>query len=254
MRPMQPMTFTDRLVPLENISNTRDLGGVRGAGGRPLQAGKLFRSGNPALGSGADLERLRTLKLDLVIDFRSEGEKTPGERPFGDAFRWVATPVLEGTMAMHALMPRLVSGSPESMAAMMLEVYRDFPVRYQSAFSGFLKAAEDGPTLMYHCTAGKDRTGFASLLLLAALGVAPEVIMANYLESNHWNQRFNAGIEASVGALGVDVAVLKPLLDVRKEYLEASMTTIGQQYGGMESYLREVLGVDVGRLRGAYLV
>ncbi|MGO4327411.1 tyrosine-protein phosphatase [Cupriavidus sp. 2TAF22] len=238
---------------LDNVVNLRDLGGLGTQDGRRVRSGKLFRSGNPAFASVADMARLRALQLDMVIDFRSSGEKSPEEGAFGQAFRWVATPVLEGSMSMAELMPRMRDGSPAQMEAFMLEVYGDFPRKYQAAFGGFLKTAEAGGNLLYHCTAGKDRTGFASLLLLAGLGVGREAIMANYLESNHWNQGFNAQMSARAAQGGVDPEVMRPLLEVRASYLEASMQAIERDYGGMAAYLGEVLAVDVRRLRQAYL-
>ncbi|WP_174427112.1 tyrosine-protein phosphatase [Cupriavidus basilensis] len=241
-------------LALDNVVNLRDLGGLAARDGRRVRAGKLFRSGNPGLASAADMERLRALQLDMVIDFRSAGEKTAAESPFGEAFRWVATPVLEGSMSMAELMPRLRDGSAEQMEAFMLEVYGDFPRKYQAAFGGFLKTAEQGGNLLYHCTAGKDRTGFASMLLLAGLGVERGIIMANYLESNHWNQGFNQKMSAGAAQFGVDPAVMWPLLAVKASYLEASMHAIEQDYGGIDAYLGDVLKVDAERLRQAYLV
>ncbi len=240
-------------LAFDNVSNARDLGGLVGAGGRRVRAGKLFRSGNPGLASAADIERLVALGPDMVIDFRSPGEKSVEERGFGERFRWVAVPVLEGSMAMDVLMPRLRDGSPAQMSAFMLEVYRDFPQRYREAFGGFLKTAESGKTLFYHCTAGKDRTGFASLLLLSALGVGQDDILANYLASNHWNARFNEGALSKLSAFGVRPEVVMPLLEVTPAYLEASVRAIEEVSGGIERYLRESLCVDVDRLRDHYL-
>ncbi|MGT2427730.1 tyrosine-protein phosphatase [Cupriavidus basilensis] len=239
---------------LENVVNIRDLGGLPTRDGHRVRAGKLFRSGNPGLASAADMERLRALQLDAVIDFRSPGEKSAAESPFGQAFRWVATPVLEGSMSMAELMPRLREGSAAQTEAFMLEVYGDFPRKYQAAFGGFLKLAEQGGNLLYHCTAGKDRTGFASLLLLAGLGVERDTIMANYLESNHRDQGFNQKMSAGAAQFGVDPAVMWPMLEVKASYLEASMQAIEQEYGGIDAYLGEVLKVDAERLRRAYLV
>jgi protein-tyrosine phosphatase len=156
------------------------------------------------LASAADLDRLHSLDLDIVVDFRSPGEKSPAEAAFGERFHWLAVPVLEGSMAMDVLVPRLRASTPTQMHDFMLDVYRDFPVRYREAFGAFLRHAEAGRTLFYHCTAGKDRTGFASLLLLSALGVSQDEIVANYLESNHWNRRLNEDVLARVAPIGVD--------------------------------------------------
>ncbi len=240
-------------LELETIPNARDLGGLVGLNGRRVSPGKLFRSANPALASAADLDRLHALDIDIVVDFRSPDEKSPAEAAFGERFHWVSVPVLEGSMAMDVLMPRLRASTPAQMHAFMLDVYRDFPVRYSEAFGAFLRHAEAGRTLFYHCTAGKDRTGFASLLLLSALGVPQDEIVANYLESNHWNRRFNDDVLARVAPIGVQAEVMMPLLEVRPEYLEASMDAIGQAYGSVAQFLADGLRIDVEQLRAHYL-
>jgi len=244
---------SDDDLGLETVCNARDLGGLAGAGGRRVRTGRLYRSGNPALASKADIERLHALDLDVVVDFRSPGEKSPAEADFGDRFNWVAVPVLEGSMAMDVLMPRLRDSTPAEVDAFMLGVYRDFPVRYRDAFGGFMQTAQAGKTLLFHCTAGKDRTGFASLLLLSALGVGQDDILANYLESNRRNQRFNEQALTQVARFGIRPEVMMPLLEVRASYLEASVRTIEDAYGSINGYLRDGLDVDVARLRGHYL-
>lgn len=246
-------TATQAELLFDTISNARDLGGLAGAGGCRVRHGRLYRSGNPALASAADLDRLHALGLDMVVDFRSPGEKSPDEAAFGQRFRWLAVPVLDGSMAMDVLMPRLRTSTPAQVDAFMLAVYRDFPGRYRDAFAGFMRTAQGGKTLLFHCTAGKDRTGFASLLLLAALGVAQDDILANYLESNRRNAQFNETALARMGQFGVLAEVMMPLLEVRASYLDASVQAIEQGWGSIDNYLRDALEVDVAQLREHYL-
>ena len=240
-------------LPLETISNARDLGGLVGAHGRRVRHGKLFRSGNPAVASAADIEQLRALALDLVVDFRSPGEKSADEAAFGRHFNWVATPVLDGSMAMDVLMPRLRESTPEQVHDFMVQAYADFALRYRPSFASLMQSAQAGKTLLFHCTAGKDRTGFASLLLLSALGVSADDILADYLASNEHNRRFIAGVLAQIVPLGVREEVMMPLLEVRPDYLDASLRAIEGEYGSVDRYLRDGLEVDAGRLREHYL-
>ncbi|WP_082073286.1 tyrosine-protein phosphatase [Pseudomonas sp. LFM046] len=245
--------LTGTALPLENVHNLRDLGGLRSRDGRRVRAGRLFRSGNPGLASVADIGLLRTLGLDDVIDFRSPEEKSPEEGGFADAFHWVALPVLEGTMSMKELVPRLQAATRQEMDDFMLRIYRDFPVKHQAVFGQFMKAAEAGRTLLYHCSTGKDRTGFATLLLLSAFDVAPDMILANYLESNHWNQRLIQGLLTRLASLDISPEVAMPLLEVRAGYLQASLQTIEQEWGTTARFLSEALSVDVQRLQAHYL-
>lgn len=148
--------------------------------------------------------------------------------------------------------PSFEPGSPS--APFLFENNRDFPLKHQSTFGRFLKTAEAGPTLLYHCSAGKDRAGFATLLLLSALGVAPDAILANYLESNHQNRRLIREILTRLNSLGIAHDVAMPLLEVRPGYLLASLHTIQQEWGSMAKFLGEVMVVEVEQLRAHYLV
>ena len=241
------------LQTFENIHNLRDLGGLRSRDGRRVRSGRLFRSGNPGMASAVDIARLRTLGLDAVVDFRSPEEKSPEESGFADAFNWVALPVLEGSMSMSELVPRLRSATRQEMDDFVLQLYRDFPIKHQSAFGSFMKVAEAGPTLLYHCSTGKDRAGFATYLLLSALDVDLDAILANFLESNHWNRRLIQGLLGRIESLGISPDVAMPLLEVRSGYLQTSLQTIEQEWGSTAQFLSEVLGIDVQRVREHYL-
>ncbi len=239
---------------MQNIQNLRDLGGLVGADGRVIAPHRLYRSGNPALGTSEDFARLDAMHLDAVVDFRAASEKTPAEAAFGERFPWRADPVLAGDLSPAAIVPMLKRSTPAQMHAFMVGLYRQFPVQYQAQFARFLKLAEGDQTLLYHCTAGKDRTGFATVLLLSALGVDRATIVANYLESNRENAAFNAGALVQLRKIGVADDVVMPLLNVDADYIGAAVEVIDTQYGGMKHYLRDILHVDVDKIRRNYLV
>ncbi|WP_321890272.1 tyrosine-protein phosphatase [Paraburkholderia bannensis] len=244
----------DHPVPMQHIQNLRDLGGLVAADGKVIAPHRLYRSGNPALGTSADFARLDAMHLDAVVDFRAASEKTPAEAAFGERFPWRADPVLAGDLSPTAIVPMLKRSTPAQMHAFMVGLYRQFPVQYQAQFARFLKLAEGDQTLLYHCTAGKDRTGFATVLLLSALGVDRATIVANYLESNRENAAFNAGALVQLRKIGVADDVVMPLLVVDADYIGAAVEVIDTQYGGMQHYLRDVLHVDVDKIRQNYLV
>ncbi len=239
---------------MQHIQNLRDLGGLVAADGKVIAPHRLYRSGNPALGTSADFARLDAMHLDAVVDFRAASEKTPAEAAFGERFPWRADPVLAGDLSPTAIVPMLKRSTPAQMHAFMVGLYRQFPVQYQAQFARFLKLAEGDQTLLYHCTAGKDRTGFATVLLLSALGVDRATIVANYLESNRENAAFNAGALVQLRKIGVADDVVMPLLVVDADYIGAAVEVIDTQYGGMQHYLRDVLHVDVDKIRQNYLV
>lgn len=99
------------------------------------------------------------------------------------------------------------------------------------------------PTLT-HCTAGKDRTGFSTAIILLALGVPESTVMEDYLLSNVYRAERNEQTLATLGALMRDPELLRPVLEVRPEYLQASFDTIGEVYGSLAAYLENGLGID----------
>lgn len=253
--PAQPAEAngSDTYIPMEKIQNTRDLAGLATLDGRHILPGRLYRSGNPAFASPADIEKLKAMHLDVVLDLRAASEKKPAEQAFAAQFPWQADPVLAGNLAPEAIIPVLKRSTPAQMHQFMVSLYRQFPSEYQAQFGRFLRLAEDDRTMLYHCTAGKDRTGFATVLLLSALGVDRATIIANYLESDRYNAAGNAHAIAQLQKIGVAPDVLAPLLAVDPDYIGAAMEVIDQQYGGMQHYLVDVLHVNVEKIRANYL-
>lgn len=151
-------------IPLEGTKNTRDLGGLPVTGGR-LRAGYLFRSGALCFISGADQERLGQLQLRSVIDLRTPEEisKDGADRLAGLSFNW----------PMRSYHGR----GAESYRSMLLQ-----NPQVMRKFFAHLAQAESYPVL-FHCSAGKDRSGILTALLLDSLGCPREVIMDDYLQS-----------------------------------------------------------------------
>ncbi len=237
----------------ENIHNIRDLGGLTTQDGRKIAAARLIRSANPGLATSADMMRLKRYDFDAVIDFRSISEKQSSEQSFGEVFNWIADPIQVGNLSQETVLPMLKAGSVDHSHSFMMDVYRDFPVHYQTQYQRFLRRAEQNQNMMYHCTAGKDRTGFASLLLLTALGVDHATIVADYLESNRSNTANNTQVLAQVEKYGLPPAVMAPLLLVEAAYLDAAIEVINKTYGGMTEYLERVLGINTALIRANYL-
>ncbi|MFI9781039.1 tyrosine-protein phosphatase [Streptomyces sp. NPDC051956] len=124
---------------------------------------------------------------------------------------------------------------------------------YTTVFQGI--AAADGANTLFHCTAGKDRTGWANATLLTALGVPHETVTADYLASNTYRAKENAATLAAMPP--AQAAVYKPLLDVRPEYLNSGFQEVKSRYGTFDRYLDKALGLshrDVRDLREDLLV
>jgi protein-tyrosine phosphatase len=238
-----------RSLPLQGASNFRDLGGYAGAQGRPVQWRKLFRSDHLGDLQAADVAQLETLGLARVCDFRGVVERA-------------AYPCAMPGPAVHALSiePTVVQaledfavrnqGIQEADAVrLMQQTYRAFvtdnSVRFAELFSHLLHS--DAP-LVFHCTAGKDRTGFAAALILSALGVSRDDIMQDYLLTNQLYKP-----PAMVGG-DAPPEVRAAVRRVQADYLQASLDVVQADFGGMENYLEKGIGLTAGdRQRLEYL-
>lgn len=252
-----PAGGSDRQLGLAGAPNARDLGGLPTAAGRRVRPGVLLRAGALGRLTDSDVETLGRLRLALVIDLRhdSEIEQTPPDRlPPGP--RLLRLPVYDPRHPVFSYVSAMLLGRAEAVPpelagqgtpGAMREVYRWFvtgePARRQFAAAVRAITAADGPVL-FHCSAGKDRTGWLAALLLHAVGVGDDLVMADYLLSNDHG---GAVAEALAGALHrrhrVDPEVLRPLLSARREYLEAAYQQVDRSYGGMAGYLRDGLGL-----------
>ncbi len=117
----------------------------------------------------------------------------------------------------------------------------------QPQYTEFFKILQGGNNapLLSHCSAGKDRAGFAAALFLSSLGVDRETVIGDYmLSAQYLKGKYDKEIQAH--------PELEPLLTVKREYIEAALNTIDKEYGGMENYLTNNLGVDLGKMRELY--
>ncbi|GGY69527.1 tyrosine-protein phosphatase [Streptomyces omiyaensis] len=239
-----PLRLADRLIRLQGTVNFRDAGGYRTRDGQWVRMGEVYRSDALDRLTDADLAKLRRLGVRTVLDLRMESERAaaPDRVPAGATH--VVADVLAGSGTFTA-MPE----SPAEAEAMMVEGNR-FMVggaTAKAAYATVLDEIADGDGVLFHCTAGKDRTGWAEAALLTALGVPEETVMADYLASGTYRA---AADEAVLSHLPPDrAAVYKPLLDVRPQYLNASFDRVGEEFGSFRAYLRKGVDLDAHELR-----
>ena len=227
-----------RHLNLSGASNFRDLGGYPGTDGRIVRWRQIFRSNHLGHLTEADIEVLRPLGLKSAFDFRGTEERVAAT--CGLAEIAVHSLPIEPTV-VAALRARLAGGVALSSADaldVMRDSYRNY-VRYNTpSFRAlFAHLLEDRAPLVVHCTAGKDRTGFACALILHALGVAEEMIAEDYLLTNRFYRR-DPGASSD---LPDDVKQV--LGSVRGSFLTAAFEAISADYGNLESYFRDGLGL-----------
>jgi protein-tyrosine phosphatase len=107
--------------------------------------------------------------------------------------------------------------------------------------------------ILFHCAAGKDRTGLASLFLLTALGVDMKHILEDYYSTNIHNLDYSNKIIGKITEMGFNGKLMRPMLEVREEYLNAALNEIDLNYGGLNTFLTETLKADIKALKERYL-
>jgi protein-tyrosine phosphatase len=240
-----------RHLNLEGASNFRDLGGYHARDGRIVRWRQIFRSNHLGHLTEADIEVLRGLGVRSAFDFRGTEERVAAM--CGIAGIAVLSLPIEPTV-VAALRARRADGaalSSEDALEVMRDSYRNY-VRhnthsYRTLFTHLL---EDRAPLVIHCTAGKDRTGFACALILHALGVPDDVIAEDYLLTNRFYRR------DPTASSDLPDEVRQALASVEASFLGAAFEAIGAEYGDLENYFSDGLGVGAdqrAKLKARYL-
>lgn len=263
------MNSADRTLALDGVHNFRDFGGYAVSGGGRLKRGVLWRSGQHHGASDADLAQIAALGLADVFDLRSsrERETHPCRRP--ESF---AAQIFLSDDPTHSPALRIdaAAESDEKHAAPHIASAADARTRtaadtregmrrnyghiaFRPELIAMIRsqlavlAEARGPSLV-NCMAGKDRTGIAVAMIQMAAGVHRDDVVADYLLTNTAGDveaRIAAGAETiKAVARQMDPEIVRVIMGVEAEYLEAAFAMIAEKHGSLDGYLREVLGVD----------
>ena len=239
---------------LENQPNFRSLEGILTAGGKRFRKNLVYRSGSLNKLSPGDIGRLQDIGLATVIDFRSdrEVESYPSEiiPSVKQTFR-----ITIADEARDRAMELLDRNDAMGLEQILVTDYRRMIRNDSGRFAEFFRVLEQAGDLplVYHCAAGKDRTGIATVLLLSALGVETDIIMRDYFLSNERLESFINKLITKICEQGKNGEIIRPMMEVRPEYLRAALDEIETSFGGIENYLGSVLKADTGLLRAKYL-
>jgi protein-tyrosine phosphatase len=252
-----------------SVPNLRDLGGYRSADGRTVASGLVYRSNQLSGIPPGDMDKLAGLGLKTTFDLRTaeERDKRPEELPKG--VNYVVLDVLaDSPQAGPAQLEKLMADPKVATAelgggkveAAFQASYREF-VALPSAKAGFRElflsfGDRNKLPALFHCTTGKDRTGWAAAAFLTLLGVPREAVYEDYLRSNDYILSAYQGAIDSFVAAGGDAEIPRAILGVKKEYLDAAFDEMEKQYGSIDRYFSEGLGISVAqqqKLRALYL-
>jgi len=238
---------------MDNIYNFRDFGGYPTQNGSFIKKGLLYRSGGLDQSSEGDLRQLAALGIQTVVDLRMPQERSdaPDRIPVNLEVQFVQLPMkmlVTPKSGYLATLASLILGEARrtNFGRLAQQTYQEYAIRYREEISRILRMVADGRNLpvLIHCTAGKDRTGVVCSLIQRALGVTGDIVMQDYLLSNEWLNEYNRALLKRLRFLtlfGVPKRKFLPLLEARREYLQAVFDQIQSDYGDLEKYFREGL-------------
>ena len=272
--------FAQQFLPVKGIVNARDLGGYDLQKGETLRNSVLIRAAHLAEATDADLSYLSGIPVAKVIDFRKEEEKRGKEDRMIPGAEYIVLPIdASGNAAGQASekeKKKLSKGKKFDIRKLIVfaafndkakvvarEMYPTllFDPDCQMQFAEFFRqvlSTENGAVL-YHCTQGKDRTGIASALLLAALGADRKTIVADFDATNKVYEDDVRKYSRRVrfwGGKEEEIAVVKAFMGCNTENFVKALERVDAEYGSLEAYLEQVLGVtaaDREVLRRRYL-
>ncbi len=254
----------------EGLPNTRDLGGMKGADGRPVKMGKLIRSGQLFL-AGQEAQAALGARNALVIDLRTSQERREKPNPVISGTKEIHLPITENLMAgitreneSDEQMAGRLMQREEDAAAYMINLYEHFAtepfaVAQYGKMMHILLEEREGPVL-WHCTAGKDRAGFAAVMIEKLLGMDEETVLRDYMQTNEYlAEQVEMLFSVYAGKMPegkVNRQAVQAIFGTREEYLEAVLRKIEKIWGGFDAFTEEGLGIteaDRQRLRDLYL-
>ena len=237
-----------RRLPFDGTVNFRDIGGYRTQSGRTLRWGLLYRSDHLGKLTSADLDYIGKLGIKKITDFRgpAERESRPNRIPEG-VFHEKRPIDVAGPDAWEKF-EAYVKGKIDTDPKQYLhEVNRLFVTEYTAVYRDWLHdILENSEALpqVFHCTAGKDRTGFAAAVLMRILGVPYETVMRDYLKTNTYIAGKNEKLVWRIRAMSmfrIKADLIRSLMGVEKDYLETAFAAIDEHWGDLKKYIRKGL-------------
>jgi protein-tyrosine phosphatase len=236
-----------RRAPLVGATNFRDLGGYEAADGRKVKWRRLFRSNSLAALTDEDLQYVAALNINLICDLRRDEERieAPTRLPKGNT-----PPVVHLAIGPDRKDSKLYEylwrgeATETEMRAVMRGVYRDFAITFAPQSAEFMRrvARSDHLPLLFHCSAGKDRTGFAAALVLEALGVSREAIIGDYVLTNRY---LNRNLPEKYPDLK-SPELFHTMMAADPDYLLAAYDAVDEVFGSFDRYLSEGLRFSAG--------
>ena len=247
---------TRRHIPLAACFNLRDLGGYSGHGGRVVRWATVYRADGLHRLPAEECAELADLGIRMVVDLRTPAELETSPSFCHDGIEVLHLPVLRETWGPAGTTVGLDDDPVEFLGARYMEMAEEGA----SAIAATLEliASEARRPLVFHCAAGKDRTGITAAVLLGLLGVADDVILDDYeLTSALYTPRRIAELAEDLRRHSVPEDRVRWLLEARRPVLAKALRHLHHRWGGFDNYAVDRLGLPDGhpdRLRSVLLI
>ena len=266
-----PLKFSENLredyrkLPFTGAHNFRDLGGYKTEDGRTVKWGKIYRSDNLHSLTDEDLKYMKRLNIKSVVDFRSVEERESEPDRLNPDMTQVLLPINFQPKELNDdsiknIIKDLTFGDLDSSNLLRdfnIVIVEEFTDEYKNFFRHIIE--NNAEPLVFHCTAGKDRAGFASAMILTILGVPREKIIEDYLLTNTYVKDHvdDKMLEIELKTFfRADTDNLRKINLVEERYIQAAFDTIDSKWGGMDRYISEALNLneeDILKLQDFYL-
>ena len=234
-----------RHVVLQGAANFRDMGGYTTTDGHHVKWGEIYRSADISKLTDADLAVLKERKITYDVDLRGHKESAQAPDRINPGTDYILSPA--GSDNLDNWLKGIAAVKGTAGDSLMIVFYTrtdSLALRYKPFFDKLL-GLPAGQGLVFHCTAGKDRTGIGAALLLYSLGVPYDTIVQDYEATNYYRAAVNErSANTMVQQMHIDKDVANSMMLAKKEYLDATFTAIKQQYGSVDNYLRTQIGLD----------
>ncbi|WP_376741068.1 tyrosine-protein phosphatase [Listeria booriae] len=239
----------ERTIPLEGCFNFRDLGGYVNTAGKTVKWGKLYRSSLLTNITEKDKDTLEKLGVSWICDLRSTSEiaakPTPALAHIKNRHIPIGTAKNESTESQKIDIP----DDHRVYEPLMGESYRVFAQSkdgFREIFNDIIEKEE--VPFLFHCTAGKDRTGVLGALLLKLLDVPENTILADYELTNQYADNILGEMQGLVNAFSnsekkIDLENFRPMAEARPAYLEIAFDEMQKEYGSVDAYLEKGIGI-----------
>ena len=247
------------------LTNFRDLGGLTGADGKKVKEKAILRAGEPVgLADTVIAELIDNYKLAHVIDLRGEHEVTNYPVDHIEGAEYLNIDILSSHLKKAPSLDEILENlNPNVADEFMNGVYRELVVspEAKAGYRQFIDVLlNPRGSLLFHCYAGKDRTGWGAVIILKILGVNDDDIIADYLATVEARKAVNAKLIEAHREKGLNqeqLDIFEELLSVKISYIEAAFNTVEKEYETFDNYLRQGLSVtneEIAKLRNLYLI